>query len=147
MPRPCPHPCPRLPPPQLLAIAVLMFWETQMLWVPCLSGTCLFFNKHKVLRLIFTLRVWCMSVLPACMYVHHACLLDPLELGWQIVVSHCVGARNWTWVLCKSNMCCQPLSHLCSPGHWPFHLAWFPEENLMSSRVIQVTKRIVFFFK
>lgn len=30
-------------------------------------------------------------------------VLDPLELGWQIIVSCCVGARNQTLVPCKSS--------------------------------------------
>lgn len=44
----------------------------------------------------------------------HACLVpaearnrasDPLELELQIVLSHHVGAGNWTQVVCKSSIC------------------------------------------
>lgn len=47
----------------------------------------------------------CINVLPACICVHqmHTCLIP-----WNWVykcLSHHVGARNRTWVLCKSNKC------------------------------------------
>jgi hypothetical protein len=32
--------------------------------------------------------------------------LEPLKLELWMVVDHCVGAGNQTWVLCKSNWCC-----------------------------------------
>lgn len=41
---------------------------------------------------------------------------DPLELELQIPVNCHVGARNRTWVFCKSNQCFQLLSHLSSSG-------------------------------
>jgi hypothetical protein len=57
----------------------------------------------------------CMSVLPACMSVHHAWCLqkteevsDALDLKLQMVMSHHVGAGNQTRVLYKS-------SHMQSP--------------------------------
>ena len=47
-------------------------------------------------------------VLPACMYVDHVHAgcpwqLDALELEIQMDVSHHVGAKNGTQVLCKSS--------------------------------------------
>jgi hypothetical protein len=43
-------------------------------------------------------------------------VLDPLEQNLQIVVSHHVTAGNWTCVLCKSNKCSYPLSHISDPS-------------------------------
>ena len=50
----------------------------------------------------------------ACIYAPCTCLApeearrrlsDPLGLDLWMVVSHSVGSRNQTWVLCKSNKC------------------------------------------
>ena len=60
----------------------------------------------------------------ACIYAPCTCLApeearrrlsDPLGLDLWMVVSHSVGSRNQTWVLCKSNKCSKPPSCLCSP--------------------------------
>ena len=40
---------------------------------------------------------------------------DSLELKSQTFVSHHMGAKNQTWVLCKSNKCCKLLNHLSIP--------------------------------
>lgn len=64
-----------------------------------------------------------MSVLPACLNVHHMCVwclwrpeegLDHLGLELQAVVSSHVCAVNWTWVLCRASRCSELLSHLFS---------------------------------
>lgn len=54
----------------------------------------------------------------ACMHVcvPPVCLLDPLELGLQTVVSQPCGCWNWTHVLYKSNMYPQLLDHISRPS-------------------------------
>jgi hypothetical protein len=48
------------------------------------------------------------------LYVHNGCAWCPMDVKkdvrplapeLQMVVSYHVGARNQTWLLCKSNMC------------------------------------------
>lgn len=54
-----------------------------------------------------------MNVLPECIYVHcFACLLNPLELELNVVVSNNIGAGNYAWVLCKNSQ--YMLNHLSS---------------------------------
>lgn len=54
-----------------------------------------------------------------CTYVcvSYACiqkkLVVPLELELEMAVSHYVGIRNWTQILCKSNQCSD------QPGYFP----------------------------
>ena len=50
---------------------------------------------------------WCFAYKCVCVRVS-----DPLGLELQTVVSCHVGAGNWIPVLCKSNKCSKPLSHL-----------------------------------
>lgn len=52
----------------------------------------------------------CMNVWPACIYIYtqHTCLLDPLELGLQTVVSHHLGAGTGTWSSASALSCCEP---------------------------------------
>ena len=47
-------------------------------------------------------------------------ILNPLELELQMSVSHYVCAGNQTLVFRKSGLCCELLSHLCSPQVLPF---------------------------
>lgn len=63
----------------------------------------------------------CISVgLQVCVY--HTCTWysgwkrawDPLKLELQMVMSHCVGARNWIWVPYRSSKCSELLAHLYS---------------------------------
>jgi hypothetical protein len=61
-----------------------------------------------------------MVVLPTCMYVSgvhrgQKRALEPLGVELQMVVSHHVGAESGTQVLCRSNKCFKPLSHLSIP--------------------------------
>lgn len=56
-----------------------------------------------------------MILLPVRMFLRHICalyvctyrsqtrVLDTMELKLQVVGSHHLAARNWTWVLCKKN--------------------------------------------
>lgn len=57
------------------------------------------------------------------MSAHHVCawclwgqkrMSHPLELELQMVLSHYLGAKNWTWVLCQSSQCSCPVSCLSS---------------------------------
>lgn len=84
-------------------------------------GRYLTFDKSFFFNLFYFI---CISVWPMCIYVYHMCVcvsegqekaLDPLELE-KMVLSHHVGAANWTWVVCKSNKCSKPQSHLPSPS-------------------------------
>jgi hypothetical protein len=44
-------------------------------------------------------------------------MLDALELVLQMIVSHCVGAGNWAWVLCRSSARAETaLSTIISPA-------------------------------
>lgn len=58
-----------------------------------------------------------MHVLPACMYMHHTCAWCLWVLKFQVVLNRHEDAENRTYVLCKSNKCCWPLSHLSSSIH------------------------------
>jgi hypothetical protein len=61
----------------------------------------------------------CMNVLPTCVYVHH---VRPLELEFQAVVSHHVGAGELSLVLCRSSKCSECLTCVSSP--WMY--IWLP---------------------
>lgn len=69
----------------------------------------------------------CINVLPARRNRHHVCTCwISLEPGRQMVVIHSVSMGNRTQVLCKSNMCSQPVHHLSSPEHLPFQDGLIP---------------------
>lgn len=44
--------------------------------------------------------------------------LDPLELELQAVVRQELDAESQTSVLCKSSVCCKPLSRLSNPRYY-----------------------------
>lgn len=81
------------------------------------------FIFFKFLFYIFIFYVW-----EFCL--HHVCIwcLWRQEVGvaspvtWIIVVSHCVGAGNWTWVPCKSSWCSWPLAISPAPSYSFLHI-------------------------
>lgn len=56
---------------------------------------------------VFLLCIWC--------HRGQKMVLGPLEVNFEVVVSHFVGAGNRTGVLCKSSKCSE-LSHLSTPS-------------------------------
>lgn len=54
---------------------------------------------------------------PACIHVCVTCanLLESLELGFRVLVSHHVSVGNWTFILCKSWKCSLLPSHRSRP--------------------------------
>jgi hypothetical protein len=69
---------------------------------------------------IFCIWAFCLHVYVCTMPMLGACgdqkrAWDPWELELWMVVKHHLGARNPTWVLCKSSKCSHLLTHLSSP--------------------------------
>lgn len=104
----------------------VLYHEVSILSFPC-SWSALIFNWSKIIKpylyrvlllhyyytclLSFKFFVFmCISILLACMYVHHVHstgrdLLDFLELELGVAVSRHVCTGNWTWFLCESSKC------------------------------------------
>lgn len=96
-------------------------------WQPIMQGIAILAVVTNVSSLGFTGRppsiiFTRVGVLPAWMWT--TCALgeatrgsrSPPELKFQTVVSCSVGARNRTWVCCKSSKSSSPLSYFSSPG-------------------------------
>lgn len=72
-----------------------------------------YFWCKKYLWILFYSKIFTSCVCFPYMYVCATCVCHPwrwevsnsLELEVWMVESHSMGARNWTWVLCKSNKC------------------------------------------
>lgn len=61
----------------------------------------------------------CLTCVEACASQKKA--LDQVGMELQMVVYYQVGAMEWNWILCKSNMCVLSLSHV-SKSPFPFFI-------------------------
>lgn len=86
----------------------------------------------------------CLNVLPACMCticMSAACrsqkgMPGSLELGLGTAVGHHEGARNWTWIVCKSTLNYQAISS----AHFLIHNTWFCSHPFIHRRLF---KRVI----
>lgn len=76
-------------------------------------------TQQSTLGLFFSKLTSILSEGFAYIEVYHMCsghrgekrVLDTLEKEFQVAENHCVGAKNWVRILCKSSKCPKPLSH------------------------------------
>lgn len=80
----------------------------------------------------------CVSLCACCLRGPEA-ILDPLDLEWQMVMTHHVDPGNWSRGLCKRSKCSQLLSHHSSPSQKQLFLTG-RKKNLSSDRSVITTK-------